>query len=287
VVVVVAGATAVAPGGAPRPARAAPRVEVARSPAAAAKAVGDKCARGDCPPPMLERWRRDLAGEEDAPAVEAARQLARAGGPGATEALVDALALGATPARAAAELEALARLRDARALEVATLYTTHRRPELRRLAVRARGAIADPRVVPALLDRLGDGAAEVRAAAAETLAARKEPRALSRVRLLVALGDGGAAAPLGRLAQAATIAEIADLHGTVDDGILAVALGEYIKRDDVADKLRLEALAALAPLRGADATTALVEYVASAPARGERASHREARRLLEQRGSEP
>ena len=63
--------------------------------------------------------------------------------------------------------------------------------------------------------------------------------------------------------------------------------GGAVKRDDVPDKLRVDVLRTIGGLAGAAATTALVEYVASIPAKDARPSKREAQKLLDERGSKP
>jgi HEAT repeat protein len=158
--------------------------------------------------------------------------------------------------------------------------------EVRREAVKALGAINDARAIAVLLERLGDEAPEVRAAAADSLAARKEARALPRLIRLVRRADPGAAAPLGQLATPETISQLAELQGAVADGLLATVLGAYIKRADAGDGVRIEALRVLAKLHGAEATTELVEYLASIPARDNRPSKREAQRLLDARSAD-
>ncbi len=170
------------------------------------------------------------------------------------------------------------------------LYAGHRTPDLRRRAVKALGAVKEDRaaavVVPALVARLGDAAPDVRATAGESLAARREVKAATpRLYALVKRGDPGAAGPLAALAPPDLIPQIAELAGSVDDGVLATVLGEYVKRDDVPDKLRVDVLRTIGGLAGAGATTALVEYLASVPAKDARPSKKEAQKLLDERGS--
>ncbi len=66
--------------------------------------------------------------------------------------------------------------------------------------------------------------------------------------------------------------------------MLATALGEYIKRDDVADKMRVDVVRTIGGLQGAGATTALIEYIAVVPAKDDRPSRREAQKLVDERG---
>jgi len=200
--------------------------------------------------------------------------------------LVELLAAGTSPERAAAALGALAKLADPRGLEALALYSVHRRPELRREAVKALAALSDARVVPPLLDRLGDDSVDVRAAAATALADRHEARAVPRLLRLVRRGDLGAAAPLGRLAPLETLVELRQQQGGIKDEVLATALGSSLRREDIGDGVRIDTLRAIAKLHGAEATAAIADYLASIPAHDNRASRREAQQLLDQRGGE-
>ena len=64
---------------------------------------------------------------------------------------------------------------------------------------------------------------------------------------------------------------------------MAATLGDYAQRGDVPDRLRLDVVRTIAKLAGAEATTALVEYIASVPAKDDRPSKREAQKLLDER----
>lgn len=234
----------------------------------------------------LEKLRDELQGDDAAAGAAAAKQLGESGAGNATEVLVAALAVGTVPDRGQAALDALAKLADPSSIEILELYSGHRTPNLRRRAVVALGAIADGRVVPTLLARLGDAAPDVRAAAAEALAARNEKKANARLFKLVKKNDAGAAAPLGMLATPDLVPQIAELQGGVHDEVLATTFGEYIKRPDVADKLRVEVIKTMSKLSGAATTTALIEYLATVPAKEDRASQREAQKLVDERSKQ-
>jgi hypothetical protein len=253
--------------------------------------------RGALPADRLESLRLTLSGPDDPAAIEAATALGGSGATNAAEPIVEMLATGGSPGRTEAALDALGKLAEAealgtnaqRTLEILELYAGHRVPDLRRRAIKALGALREPRfseaVIPILLARLGDEAPEVRAAAGEVLASRRETKATPRLFALLKRGDAGAASPLAALAAPELVPQIAELAGSVDDALLATTLGEYAKRDDVPDKLRLDVVRTIGGLPGADATTALVEYIASVPAKDNRPSKREAQKLLDQRGS--
>jgi hypothetical protein len=257
-------------------------------------ARADKAAAGTpgLPADRVEALRLALVGADDAAAIEAAATLGASGASAAAEPLCEVLAAGAAPARLQAVLDALGKLGDAHllradqtTLDALELYSGHRAPDVRRRAIRALGTIDDPRATPALLDRLGDAASDVRAAAAQALAARHEAKAAHRMFALLAMGDAGVAGPLATLATPDMIPRIAELNGTIEDGVIADALGDYVKRPDVPDKLRIDVLRTIGGLSGAVATTALVDYVASVPAKEDRASKKEAQKLLDQRGT--
>jgi hypothetical protein len=240
----------------------------------------------------VEGLRVALVGADDAAAIEAAATLGASGASAAAEPLCEVLAAGAAPARLQAVLDALGKLGEAHllrgdqtTLDALELYSGHRAPDIRRRAIKALGTINDPRATPALLDRLGDAASDVRASAAQALAARHETKASQRMFALLAMGDAGVAGPLAALATPDMVPRIAELNGTIEDGVIADALGDYVKRPDVPDKLRIDVLRTIAGLSGAVATTALVDYVASVPAKDDRASKKEAQKLLDERGA--
>jgi HEAT repeat protein len=277
------------------------------APAAKSKSSAGRKARGAAasdaakrpvaalPAARLDAVRALLLGDDDAASLEAATALGASGAANAADPLVELLAGGASAPRSAAALDALAKLADSGALasastatavfEVLDLYSGNRTPDLRERAVKALGAMRDARAVPTLMARLGDTAPNVRATAGDALAARRELKAAPRLLALVKKSDPGAAGPLALLATPDLVPHIAELAGSVDDGVLATTLGEYAKRRDVPDKLRVDVLRTVANLPGAAATTALIEYIAAVPAKDDRPSKKEAQRLLDERGT--
>ena len=243
-------------------------------------------------PDKLESLRGALAGADDEAAIEAAGTLGASGAPNAAEPLIEVLAAGAAPVRLQAVLDALTKLGQAHALradqttiDALELYAGHRAPDVRKRAIQALATISDPRATPPLAERLGDTAPDVRAAAAAALAQRHDAKAAARMYGLLARGDAGVAAPLALLATPDLVPRIAELAGTIDDETIAAALGEYVKRPDVPEKLRIDVLRTIGHLSGAVATTALADYLASVPAKEDRPSKREAQKLLDERSS--
>jgi HEAT repeat protein len=227
----------------------------------------------------------ELASDKEPTATAAAKRLGELGGAASSDALAGALALGLRPAVATEALGALGKIHDARALPVVTLSVGNNNLSVRVAAVKALGRMADARGVELLLDRLGDDAPPVRAAAAEALAARKETRAEKRLFMLVTRNDAGAAGPLGAVMSPDSVPRLAELHGRIDDAVLSTALGEFLKRGEVPDRLRLDVVRTLAQLTDAASTAALVEYVASIPERDARPSKEEAQKVLDKRGA--
>jgi HEAT repeat protein len=237
------------------------------------------------PAEKIAKVRDILLSEDEQGALDAAKALGQSGASNAIEPLIDLLSVGGPPSRLEAAVEALGALGDPRAIDALEVYAGNHSADVRRRAVKSLAAIKDPRVVPALLTALGDGAPDVRAAAADALAARKEAKAAPRLLALVKRNDAGAAPALGLLATPDLVPQLAELQGAVDDNVVAAALGEYLKRDDVADPLRVDVVRTIGHLSGAAATTALVEYLASVPAKDDRPSKKEAQKMVDEKGT--
>ena len=238
----------------------------------------------------IESLRQELIGPDDEAAAEAATKLGDAGSPRAVEPFLEVLAEGGRAPRVQSALDGLAKLGAAHALrsdqavvDALTLYAGHRAPDIRRRAVKALATVSEPRVNATLVERLGDAAPDVRAAAADALASRRDGKAVPRLFALLSRGDAGVAPALAALATPDIVPRVAELAGTVDEEIIANVLGEYVKRADVPEKLRIDVLRTIGHLSGAVATAALADYLASVPAKEDRASKREAQKLLDQR----
>lgn len=234
--------------------------------------------------PAIAELRTQLSGTDPQAAIAAARKLGESAGNAAATPLTELLAMGTTPTLAVEALEALGKIRSGKAIQVLTLYAGNRNEPVRKAAVQALGALSDGRVAGVLIERLGDSSPGIRAAAAEALAARKDERAAPRLFKLVAKNDAGAAAPLGTLIAPADVPKLAELRGQIDDAVLATALGEFLKRPSVADRLRVDVVRTLGRIPGPGATTALVEYLASIPEKDTRPSKDEAQKTVDSRG---
>jgi HEAT repeat protein len=226
-----------------------------------------------------------IAGDEKA--GEVAHKLAESPDPKALDVLLDALALGAPPPRAAEILDALGGKKDARAIDVLRHFARNRNPDLRKKALVALGSIADAKVVPALSDALSDPVEEVRAAAARALGERREKSAEPRLIQLLRRKDTAAASALAQLGTPDSAHRIAEMLGEIPDSLLCTAIGEMLKRPDFGpDNVRVELVKTLAKVPGIDSTTALVEYVAATEKDKARPSRQEAQRIVDQRSSQ-
>lgn len=234
----------------------------------------------------LDKLRELLAGSEQETVMTGVKALADSSASNAAMPLIELLASGTRPAIAISSIEALRKLRDPAAVEVLTIYAGNRSPDLRKVAVQALAVFADARVVPVLVERLGDQAADVRAVAAEALATRGERTSAPRLLALFKRNDPGAAAPLGTVAPLSMLPTIAELQGSVDDGNMATALGELLKRQEMQEPTRLDLVRTLGRIQGAASTTALIEYIGSLPANDTRKSKAEAQRLVDDRAND-
>ncbi len=235
----------------------------------------------------LDRLRDVLAGTDQTAILAAIQALGDGGAGNAAPLLVEVLAVGAPVPVTVAAIDALKKLRDPTSVEVLALYAGNRGPEIRRHAVEALGIFADGRVVPVLMDRLGDAVVEVRGAAAQALATRGEKTATPRMLALLRRNDAAVAGPLGALAPISLLSEISELRGGIADDNLATTLGELLKRRDVPESGRMEIVKALSGIPGPAATTALIEYVGMLPPQDRRASRSEAQRSVDERAKQP
>lgn len=245
----------------------------------------------------LDGERRALLGDDDNAAVKAAKTLGGRKSGAATDALLEVLSTGTTPAVAEAALGALGASADEKAWDTLALYAGHHNPVLRKAALRAltgvkgsKGAGAEDaeargadRTSTLLVGALGDADADVRAAAAEVLAARGDRAGLSRMMALLRDNEPGVAEPLGVLATPALIPQIGELLGAVNDEVLANTLGSALKRKDLAEPLRVDVVRTLAKIAGVTSTGILADFMATGPGKSDKPSKKEAQKVLDER----
>lgn len=232
----------------------------------------------------VNAWRRELQTGDDAHADEAAKQLAASKDAKAVDVILDVLALGVPPRQAQVLLGGLAGKRDPRALAVLALFAKNRNAELRRRALELVSAIADPKVVPILVDALSDTAPEVRASAAQALGKRKERSAEGKLMQLLERQDPSAPAALAAIATPDLAHRLAEKIGPIPDSLLCDTFGEILKRADFGpDPVRLEIVKTLAKIPSAESTTALLEYIQATQKDEKRPSRVEAQAIVNRR----
>jgi len=234
----------------------------------------------------LDSLKQQLTDTDDDKAADAAKKLGESAEPKAIDAILDALAVGAPPHVQAALLGGLAGKKDARAVEVLKHYTRNRNPELRKKAVVAL-AEGDGRAVPALIAALSDPVEDVRAAAAQSLAKRREKGAVEPLLKLLEHKDAAAATALAQLGTPELAHRLAEMIGRVPDALLCTALGEMLKRTDFGpEPIRVEVVKALSKVPGVDSTAVLIEYVAATEKDKMRPSRVEAQKIVDQRSGQ-
>lgn len=217
-------------------------------------------------------------------ALGAVDKLRRARGTAATDALLDALALGLPPRVALAALDALRERRSTAALDVLVRYARHRDAVTRAAAVSALGALDDKRAIDAVKAALGDADRTVRAAAGEALAARRDRTAVPTLLVLLGKGDDAAVKPLAELANADTAARVAELAGRAPDVVVAQCLGQILLRPDLGpEKTYVDIVRAIGSLPGDDAIVALTGFIGSLPPKSMRPAKREAQAIVDER----
>ncbi|MCE9573579.1 MAG: HEAT repeat domain-containing protein [Deltaproteobacteria bacterium] len=255
-----------APGGAAKPAAPA-------KPAAAAKAA----------PVNVPAEAARLVGADASAAADAAKALGRSGDPAAHDALLDALATGVAPEVAAAALGALAAHPAPPDAAMLVLYAGHRNDQVRAAAVGALGAYPDPQARKAAVAALGDDEQAVRDAAANAVATGKIREGVDRLMALLDRGDSAAPPALAALADADMAHAIGEHLGTAPAPVLALTLGKILRRADFPEPARVQVVRTLAKVPGAEATTALTDYVEATPEKPPRQSRKEAEAVVEAR----
>jgi HEAT repeat protein len=232
----------------------------------------------------VDKLKADLHGDNLDRAVAAASALGSLKSEESLEALMGALQLGSPPKLTLALLEALGLQQNPRSIPLLRHFARYRSSKVRMAAINAMRNIKHKKVSPILINALGDSSPMVRARAARLLGERNERRAVRPLFRLLRRGDKSAAKPLGIVGGVETAKQLSELIGDLPCGPLATALGTIVKRKDFGpDPLRLEVVRTIAKLQCADATAALVEYIASVPAGEIRISKRKAEQYLEAR----
>jgi HEAT repeat protein len=225
--------------------------------------------------------------DDDSAGEEASLKLSQSSDPKAVDAILDTLAVGASPRVQSALLGGLQGKKDARAVEALKHYARNRNVELRKKAVIALGELPDARAVPPLLAALSDSLPEVRAAAANALGKRKEKSAEAKLIKLLGRNDASATGALAAIATPELAHRISEMLGQIPDALFCETLGAMLKRTDFGpEPIRVEVVKALAKVPGSDSTAALVEYMAATEKDKTRPSRLEAQKIVDQRSSQ-
>jgi hypothetical protein len=232
----------------------------------------------------LDALKQTLVSGGDEEAAGAAAKIGASTDGKATAVLLDALALGGSPKVQSSIIEALGVRKDPKAFAVLVAYATNRTPEVRKRAVMALSSLPGDKMVPMLIERLGDPVEEVRGAAAAALGKRREKSAEPRLIKLFLHKDLAAATALGQMGTADLAHRISEMIGQVPDALLCQALGEMLKRPDFGpDPVRLEIVKTLSRVPGSDSTGTLIEYVTVTEKDKTRPSRVEAQRIVDER----
>lgn len=200
---------------------------------------------------------------------------------GATDLLLDALAVGVHPQVAVACVEALGRVGDRRAEPTLLRLAGHRHADVRLAALKVLGQRKGPRSDAAVRAALGDPEPRVRALACQLAGARKDRGAEQALLRLAKKGDAPAAEALGALASGRFVDELDGLVNQIPDQVLLSAMSALLRRRDVGDDVRTKAVRLVGRIPGAASTAALFDYLALGHPGG--GSQKLAQKLIDQR----
>jgi len=222
-----------------------------------------------------------LSAEDAQQAQAAARALAKAPQPHASDLLLDALSLGPPPRVAGAILEAVTTRRPAGALDALGVFVRHRSLDVRLRALAAIGQFPGERASVLIVGALADENVAVRARAAELAASRRIAVAEEPLFTLLRKGDRAAGPALAALASVDMTRRISELLGELPDAMLAATLGALLLRPDFGPEvLRFQVVRALTKIPGSAGRDALAAYVKAVPDATSRPSRAEAVRVL-------
>jgi HEAT repeat protein len=229
----------------------------------------------------VAKLREALFGPDLKQAQEAVKVLVAARSSKADALLLRSLQMGAPPPLLFQLLDALRVRKPASALDLLRHYASYRDARVRVAALTAVNALPQKEVVGVLIDALDDSSESVRKRAAELLGQRRERRAERMMLRLLRKGDMFVAGPLGSVASADTATALADLLGELPATTITEAFGAMLRRADFGpDPLRVKIVRALGQFSEVEATTVLLEYIASVPSGETRLSKTIAEQLL-------
>jgi len=145
-------------------------------------------------------------------------------------------------------LRALGVIASPEVIEVLVEFTGHRRADARKEAYLALAAIDDPRVPALLANGLRDGDARVRSASALALGEIDGGQALEELFVAFELGVAEAAVAIGRLVDDDGAERFGSFLGKKNLAVMLWGYEQLLNRDDIAERTKLAAVAALGEL---------------------------------------
>ena len=218
-----------------------------------------------------------LKGSNVSAAKAAALRLSSRTAWGAVGGLVDALSVGLRPEIAVAALNAVAKHKRKRSLEVVALYSRHRSVKVRLAALGAAATVNDPRATAIVLKSLRDSDKGIRALAASIVEKRKLRQGIESLLELLKKGDQGVVIPLANMANANLARAVSELTGVAPDMLVARILGLLLRRPKFGpETARVQVIRALGKVPGTETIEQLSAYIESIPEKPIRKSRLEA-----------
>ncbi len=165
-------------------------------------------------------------------------------------------------------LTALRGLAHASAIDVLVEFTHHRRARARRLAYQALAAIDDRRI-PSLLEQgLRDSDRNVRATAARALGEIGARQSVDTLFLAFDRGVVEAAGAIGKLGNGGSLERFNGHLGNAPLSVMLSGYREYLRRDDIADGVKVDIIHRLGEVSGPMVRAFLQRYLDTLPTRG-------------------
>lgn len=158
----------------------------------------------------------------------------------AVDALAAFLRRGQPDALADHALAALGEMRLPRALGVLAEFARHRRPEARRQAYRSIARVDDPAASDVVARGLRDSDAGVRGVCAEALGERHSVESLDLLFLALDRGVPEAAAAIGRIGDARSVARLQQELGRQPIAVVLSGEEAFLRREDLDETVKLE-----------------------------------------------
>lgn len=216
--------------------------------------------------PEVAQAIEQLGGADAAQVRGAIESLGLLGDAAAVEPLSTRIRRGLPPELLDAAVDALMVLGRPEAGPVLFELTGHRRPEVRVRAIQAIGATRPRGADRVLVQALGDGDANVRAAAATALGELGASSAADALFQALDRRLPEAAVALGRVARPAEVTRFLGYLGRLPFDLVTPALREMLQRSELAERSRLEIVQRLAELATPEVASFLGQVASGLPA---------------------